>query len=83
MDEKKSVILPGDIPVAADKHQTVASPVASDLVASILSSPPDPLEMGVKPRYGILADFKYLVALDNRKIKQLRKKVNRLLKKYE
>lgn len=76
-EKEKSVIRPGDIPVGTRHFRTVLSP---DLAASILV---DPLVMGVKPPYGSLADFKHLVALDNRKIKKLREKVDNLLKKYE
>lgn len=46
MRDKKSVILPDDISVGAEKHETVLSPVISDLAASILL---DPLQMGVRP----------------------------------
>lgn len=76
-EEEKSVILPGDIPVSAEKYQTFLSPVVSDLAASILV---DPFEMGVKPprRVGFVD-----VAEIRRKIRATRRKFNRLLKKYE
>lgn len=80
--KKGSVILPGDIPVEADRYQTVLSPVVSNLAASFLSLPLDPLEMGVTSPCGSLADFKYLIALDKRKIERLRKRVRQLLQKY-
>jgi hypothetical protein len=81
--KKRSVVLPSDTRVEAEKYETYVPRISADLAVSILSSPPDPLEMGVTPPYGSLADFKHLVALDNRKIKRLREKVDKLLKKYE
>ncbi len=81
MDKGKedSVIRPSDIPVKADKYKTVLSPVVSDLAASIFASPPDPLEMGVRPprRFGFVDATEV-----RRKIRATRRKINWLLKRY-
>ena len=78
--EKKSVILPDDIPVKTDIHQVFLSNRVTDLAASILLFPPDPLEMGVTPprRLGFVD-----ITEIRRKIRATRRKVNQLLKKYE
>jgi len=79
-EKNKSVIRPSDIPVKTEKYRTVLSPVVSDLAASILASPPDPLEVGVRlPRR-----FGFVDATEiRRKIRATRRKINRLLKRYK
>ena len=75
--EKEGAIRPGDIPVKTDKHETVLSPVVSDLAASLLI---DPLQMSVRPPRGrqIVDGTEF-----NREIRATREKVDNLLKKYE
>ena len=73
--EKKSVILPDDIPVKTDIHQTFLSSRVSNLAAAILSDPPDRTKPAPGGPYYHIETFE--------EIQTRREEVGKLLKKYE
>jgi len=77
MSEKKekSVVLPSDTQVKADKYATFVPRISADLAVSILSSPPDRTKPAPGGPYYHIKTFE--------QIKARREKVDKLLKKYE
>jgi hypothetical protein len=74
-EKAKSVVLPSDTQVQAEKYETFIPQIAGDLAIATLSNPPDrtkPASGGSYYRTETFAD------IENR-----REKVNGLLKKYE
>jgi hypothetical protein len=74
-EKGNSVVLPSDTRVEAEKYATYVPRITGDLLALILPSPPDPLEMGVKPIPSIPVDFLGLDTKDPGRIKARREKV--------
>jgi hypothetical protein len=72
---RKSVVLPSDTRVKAEKYETYVPRISGDLAAAILSDPPD----RTKPAPG----KPYYRAETFAEIETRREKVGKLLKKYE
>jgi hypothetical protein len=74
-EKKRSVVLPSDTQIKADKYATFVPRISADLAVAILSNPPDRTKPAPGRSYYHLETFE--------EIEARREKVDKLLEKYK